>query len=259
MAGLYNRVKMTTATTGTGTVTLGSAAANNYCTFAEAGVPNAKQVRYVIEEGTDFEIGLGTYTSAGTTLSRDSVTLSKISGTAGTTKMTLAGAATVRIDAAAEDLNNGGLTTGQIPGTTTNDAASSGNHGEYVSSTIDTAGGLVSLVSATPKTITSISLTAGDWDVEYLAVFKGTATTTYTYLVASIVTTTNTDGTLYDGSSYQIDFSGSPTFANVSRNINVGPLRMSLSSTTTVYATADASFGASTLGAAGTLRARRVR
>lgn len=109
MAGLYNRVKMTTATTGTGTVTLGSAAANNYCTFAEAGVPNAKQVRYVIEEGTDFEIGLGTYTSSGTTLSRDTVTLSKIGGTAGTSKMNLAGAATVRIDAAAEDLNNGSV------------------------------------------------------------------------------------------------------------------------------------------------------
>lgn len=108
MAGLYNRVKMTVSgTPGTGTVTLNAAAANNFCTFAEAGVPNGKQVRYVIEDGTDFEIGLGTYTSSGTTLSRDSVTLSKISGVAGTSKITATSSAIVRIDAAAEDFNNG--------------------------------------------------------------------------------------------------------------------------------------------------------
>src|SRR6202022_3277170 len=52
------------------------------------------------------EIGRGTYTSSGTTLSRDTVVLSKIGGAAGTTRMNLAGAAVVRIDAAAEDLKS---------------------------------------------------------------------------------------------------------------------------------------------------------
>lgn len=104
MAYLANRVKVATATTGTGTLTLGAASSNAFCTFAEAGITNGQTVRYVIEEGTDFEIGTGVYTTAGTTLTRAAVTLSKISGTSGTTKMNLAGAATVRIDLANEDL-----------------------------------------------------------------------------------------------------------------------------------------------------------
>lgn len=105
MAKLYNRVRQFTATAGTGTVTLGAAYSNAWFTFAEAGVANGDVVRYIIEDGSDFEIGLGTYTSAGTTLSRDTVTASKIGGTAGTTKITLSGSAVVRIDAAKEDLD----------------------------------------------------------------------------------------------------------------------------------------------------------
>lgn len=110
MTVLANRVKVDTATTGTGTVTLGSASSNAFLTFAEAGVSNGDVVRYCIEDGTDFEIGVGTYTSSGTTLSRDTVTISKVSGTAGTTKITLSGSATVRIVAAKEDLYYAGGT-----------------------------------------------------------------------------------------------------------------------------------------------------
>lgn len=105
MASLYNRALMTTATTGTGTVTLGAAFSNSFCTFAEAGVPDGTTVSYVIEEGLDFEVGTGVYTASGTTLSRASVTISKIGGTQGTSKMNLAGNATVRITARAEDFN----------------------------------------------------------------------------------------------------------------------------------------------------------
>lgn len=95
MAKAYaDRVWMTTATTGTGTLTLGSAKAG-YATFAEGGVANADTVSYVIIDGDDFEIGTGTYTSSGTTMSRDTVHASKIGGTAGTSKINLSGAAEV--------------------------------------------------------------------------------------------------------------------------------------------------------------------
>src|SRR3990172_4105049 len=95
---------MTTTTTGTGTLTLCSAV-TKYATFAESGAQNGDVVSYCIEEGDDFEVGRGTYTAAGTTLSRDSVLLSKIGGASGNAKMSLTGTAHVFITALAEDIS----------------------------------------------------------------------------------------------------------------------------------------------------------
>lgn len=110
MAKLYNRAKVSTSTTGTGTVTLGNETSDAFCTFAEAGVQNSDVVTYLIEKGDDFELGRGTYTSSGTALSRDTVLLSKIAGTSGTSKMDLGGAAVVSIVAAAEDIKGAAST-----------------------------------------------------------------------------------------------------------------------------------------------------
>jgi len=70
MAILRNRAWMTVGSApGTGTMTLGIAVAG-YQTFAAADVINAQIVRYTAIDGSAWEIGTGTYTSAGTTLSR---------------------------------------------------------------------------------------------------------------------------------------------------------------------------------------------
>jgi len=53
---------MSTSTTGTGTITLGSAE-SGYQSFTSAGVVNSDVVRYTIEDGDAWEIGSGTYSS----------------------------------------------------------------------------------------------------------------------------------------------------------------------------------------------------
>ena len=94
--GILNRVGMYISTTGQGTVTADTLISNKFFTPSEAGAENGRQYYWLLEEGNDFEIFIGTYTSSGTTVSRDTVIKSKIAGTAGTTKLTLAGNATLR-------------------------------------------------------------------------------------------------------------------------------------------------------------------
>lgn len=107
MAKLFNRAKMNTSTSGTGTMTL-TTADTGFQTFADAGVSNGDVVTYVIEEGTNWEIGTGTYSSSGTSLTR---TPSESSG--GGSAITLGGTAKVFISSIADDfgkLQSGGAT-----------------------------------------------------------------------------------------------------------------------------------------------------
>lgn len=76
---LADRVQETTTTTGTGTVTLAGAVAG-FQSFSVVGNGNTTYYTIVDSSTGDWEVGLGTYTSSGTTLSRTTVLSSSNSG-----------------------------------------------------------------------------------------------------------------------------------------------------------------------------------
>ena len=65
-----DRVQETTTTTGTGTYTL-AGAKDGFQSFAAVG--NGNTTYYACTDGTDYEVGIGTYTASGTTLARTTI------------------------------------------------------------------------------------------------------------------------------------------------------------------------------------------
>jgi hypothetical protein len=73
-----DRVKETSTTVGTGTYTL-AGAATGFQSFSVIG--NGNTTYYTATDGTNWEVGIGTYTSSGTTLARTTI-LSSSTGSA---------------------------------------------------------------------------------------------------------------------------------------------------------------------------------
>lgn len=154
---------------------------------------------------------------------------------------------------------SGSLTTSQtagIIGTTTNNNAAAGSIGELLSNS--SASGSVSLTTLTPVNITSISLTAGDWDVWGNIEISGAATTVITATRCSLGTVTASfAGYPYDSWNY---WPGAATpFASYSVTVAPPAQRFSLSSTTTIYLTMTQVFSVDTMSAGGAIFARRRR
>jgi hypothetical protein len=74
-----DRVQETSTTTGTGTFTL-AGAVTGFQSFSAIG--NGNTTYYAIVGGSEWEVGLGTYTSSGTTLARTTILESSNGGTA---------------------------------------------------------------------------------------------------------------------------------------------------------------------------------
>jgi|SRR5271166_1261549 len=145
------------------------------------------------------------------------------------------------------------LAPGQIPGSAANDSASAGNIGEFITAT--TTG--VALTSGAALTITSIALTAGDWDVWGDVVFLPAGTTTIQGFATASNTVTNTFPSTTTGGGLNKIFA--PLTTGNSQALPVGCERYSFAGTTTVYLVALAFFGVSTMAADGKLSARRAR
>jgi hypothetical protein len=140
---LADRVQETTTTTGTGTVTLAGAVAG-YQSFSTIG--NGNTTYYTITSDTAWEVGIGTYTSSGTTLSRDTV----LSSSDGGSKISLTGLSNVFVTYPAERAITEGY--GTLP-------VANGGTGATVASTART--NLSAAASGANTDITSIALTTG--------------------------------------------------------------------------------------------------
>ena len=143
-------------------------------------------------------------------------------------------------------------TTGGIIGTTTNDNAGSGKVGEFVSSVIS-SGSAISISNSIAKNLTSISLTAGDWDVwgNVGFIVSGSGALTFDAWT-STTSATLPDLSLYNGTTMASALMGTCGV--------LAPLaRYSLSATTTIFISAFAAFASGTVTMCGAIYARRVR
>jgi hypothetical protein len=117
---LVNLVKMTTATVGTGTITLGSAV-TGFLTMAQAGAVDGATYSYGIIDGANSEVGTGVYTATGTTLTR-----TVVNSTNSNAAISLSGTAKVYITPNTRDFdpvpvgdNSGTLYSTTLPSTPT--------------------------------------------------------------------------------------------------------------------------------------------
>lgn len=256
---------------GWATVTAGSitpiSANSVYANFTGASAsPIAKAVPSCSTANSALQYTSGTGLSCGAAFALTSGNLSQFASTTssqlagvlsdetGTGSAVFSASPTFTGTVSASSINaTGAITPSQtvgIVGTTTNNNANAGSVGEFVTAT----GTGISLTNNIGANITSISLTAGDWDVTGAVEFDANATTNITGVIAGINTTSAT-------------LPSAPFKASILANIVTGgaasivvpTTRISITGTTTVYIIGQCSFNTSTATATGFIRARRVR
>jgi hypothetical protein len=135
------------------------------------------------------------------------------------------------------------IPTPNITGVTNGTAAAAGSVGEIITSTVTA----VSLTSGTPTNATSISLTAGQWDVYGSCTFVPTGTTAVSSVFAGASKTTAT----FPASPLLATFeTATPSaFTGTKLSLTIPSQPINVSSTTTVFMVMQAGFAASTLTA----------
>lgn len=158
-------------------------------------------------------------------------------------------------------ITGGSMSGVPVVGVTTNSNAASGQIGEVITATV-AAGSAVSLSNGAGTNITSVALTAGDWDVNAQADFVLSGVTA-TLFQSGISLTTGTLPTQPGGSGLGTDpLANVPlltTILSATYSQPSGPVRVSVAANTTVFLVGVGTFSVGTLTAYGTLRARRMR
>lgn len=152
----------------------------------------------------------------------------------------------------------GGTAQGQILGTGTNDNASVGNIGEYVSASVPSTS-TIPLTNNAVINVAQISLTAGDWDVRGIMYFSGAAGTVLNYYEASVGGSATAIAQGAGQLCVQVPAGTSPFSINGSISCTIAPFRFSLAASGTISFNAQAGFSGSTLAAWGIVAARRAR
>ena len=148
---------------------------------------------------------------------------------------------------------------GQLPATATNDSATAGNLGEEIESLV-ASGSALPLTTNTAANVTSVSLTAGDWEVWGTAQFSFAATTNVTDADASIsLTSAMLDATADRYVAFPYTGAGIVPGSGFPLTLKSGPIRVSLSTTTTIYMVGRLQFSVSTATLWGAIVARRMR
>ena len=146
----------------------------------------------------------------------------------------------------------------QIVGSTNASNVTAGNIGEVISSLVANASAVSVASSGSTYNVTSISLTAGDWDVEGNVNFKLASATVLPTSVWSVGIGTASATIPSDGSEIQ-DGGWTLTTTTSLLGDSIPRKRINVSTTTTVYLCATAAFTAGTVGVYGSITARRVR
>ena len=150
-------------------------------------------------------------------------------------------------------------TNGHLNGEPSNGNAAAGEIGEYIESVITNGSPVAAGATNVAKTLTSISLTAGDWDVSGVIQWIPLATTVLSSYSGSISLTTNavdiTNGR-FSVITLQTGITGA---GNTDGSSVLTPCRFSLSGTTTIFLVGRAAYTTAGLNMYGILRARRVR
>lgn len=154
----------------------------------------------------------------------------------------------------ASGVGGGGLVS-RVLGTTTNDAASAGYVGELIEGVRAQASAVG--VGGAGVDITSVTLTAGDWDVGANVAFLGAPVGGTRFAIGVGTTSAAVPATAAQGNTTH-GTSVAPT-ASAESSLAIVPFRVSLAATTTYYLTAVANFSSGSTTAAGRLSARRVR
>lgn len=210
-----------------------------------------------------FGIAAPTLTSTGTSVTNTVASTVYIGGApTASTNTTIGTAYALNVNAGTTNLGGNVIVGGTLSvtgataltGTTTNDNAAAGKVGEYVSASV-VQGSAVVLTTATPKTVTSISLTAGDWDVTGIGSLTGASTGTE-FDVAIGTTTNSFTGTVLGDTRAQ-----TPTVSltGADATLMIPSVRVSISSTTTYYLIVQETFTVGAPSAYGRISARRVR